>query len=673
MSTYSAVPSALKDRANWITWRYEPRDGKETKIPYDAKTGRKAKANDSSTWASFQVAIKAADILSGNDIAYEGIGFELGGTSIVGIDFDNARDEKGVIDPYVLDILRVLDNPYTEISPSGKGLHAFVECDALPPGGRKLSKGHDGIEIYHGREGGRYFTISTNRVLGDGVPHVDDISLAYLLITQNRDKKFQALWLGDTSAYDGDDSSADLALMTRLARLTQSDPAKMEKFFSASKLGQRKKWIDRADYRKRTIDKAIGGKDEPSSTKPSPTATEDAKLNLVPLSDVQEEVQRWLWDGRIPLAALTNLSGDADRGKSLVLYDICARISNGSDFPDGAKNPFQGEPKKVLLLFSEGSLKTTVKPRMTVMGAHMANIFAVKSVSRSGETDPDKRQFYLDQDLGRLRQVLRENPDIMLIAFDPLTNYLGDDCNLNLSKDVRKVLTPLSEMAEEFGITVIAIIHFSKNDMASAIHRTGGAAALVEVPRAAWCCVKDDDPEHKGDFIFVRLKNNLGKRVGGIRYRIEETFIPIKGEQASQPRLVWGAATDKTADALLKPPQNTDENDAGIAKAKHWLEDIFQDNFARRSAAVHQLAEADGITEDCLKKARLKMQMQTKKINDRWLMRRHQSKDLPWAVSTDIQQRLDGMETQIRDPTQVEPVTTQIVVQCANSADEEIF
>ena len=112
--------------------------------------------------------------------------------------------DKGVIDPYVLAILKLSGDPYTEISPSGTGLHCFVECDALPEGKRKLSQGHIGIEIYHGKEGGRYFTITGERVLGDQIPKIDDIFLLpYLLITQNKDKKFKSLWLGDTSASRG--------------------------------------------------------------------------------------------------------------------------------------------------------------------------------------------------------------------------------------------------------------------------------------------------------------------------------------------------------------------------------------------------------------------------------------------------------------------------------------
>ena len=150
------IPVVLRQRPNWVCWKSIVRDGKATKVPFNAKTGGFAKADDPATWTSYEQAIAAADVL--NDDTYDGVGFELGGTNIVGIDFDNAITNKGIVDPYALAILKILGSPYTETSPSGTGLHAFVECDVLPEGGRKLSQGHIGIEIYHGREGGRYFT-----------------------------------------------------------------------------------------------------------------------------------------------------------------------------------------------------------------------------------------------------------------------------------------------------------------------------------------------------------------------------------------------------------------------------------------------------------------------------------------------------------------------------------
>jgi hypothetical protein len=362
------------------------------------------------------------------------------------------------------------------------------------------------------------------------------------------------------------------------------------------------------------------------------TADDTLKLNLVPLSSIGSEVQEWLWENRIPRSALTNLSGDADKGKSLVLYDIISRVSSGADFPDGAANPFNGEPRKVLLMFAEGSLKTTVRPRMTVMGANMDNVTAVKSVSRKGETDPKARQFYLETDLALLREVLKKDPSIVMIGFDPLTNYLGDNCNMNKSQDVRRVLTPLCQLAEECSVTVIAILHFNKTTAMNAINRAGGAAALVELPRAAWCCT--DDSDNPGGFLFLRIKNNLGKRVGGLQYRIEETFIDINGRSASQPQLMWGDPTDKSADDVLR--MEADPELKGVSKAKVWLEETFKDGLARKSTEVFAAALAFGITEDCVKKARQSLRMSSKKINWVWHMRAKQGESLPWVIATDF-------------------------------------
>ena len=87
--------------------------------------------------------------------------------------------------------------------------------------------------------------------------------------------------------------------------------------------------------------------------------------------------RRWSWEQRIKKNALTNLSGDADKVFCWTLYDILARISKGADFPDGAQESlWRGDPKRFLLMFSEGSLKTTVKPRTMVMGKNMDNVIA---------------------------------------------------------------------------------------------------------------------------------------------------------------------------------------------------------------------------------------------------------------------------------------------------------
>jgi hypothetical protein len=321
------VPESLRQRPNWVCWRSVVRDGKATKVPFDAKNGQPAKSNDPATWATFEQAQAATDILKAH--SYDGLGFELHGTNLVGIDFDNAVTVKGVIDPYALAILKILGSPYTEVSPSGTGLHAFVECDVLPEGGRKLSQGHIGIEIYHGREGGRYFTMTGDKVLGHTVPLIADMSLPYLLITQNKDKKFKSLWLGDTSSFEGDESSADYALMRRLATLTQNNPILMEKFFGASALSQRDKWRDREDYRQRTIKAAIEtertGKPVPLSaaiefhTPARPDPDGEYVVSPAPGQD----------DGWFPLGDISLIGGASGTGKTTWIFEMLHKQKQG--------------------------------------------------------------------------------------------------------------------------------------------------------------------------------------------------------------------------------------------------------------------------------------------------------------------------------------------------------
>ena len=321
------IPAVLQQRPNWVCWKLIVRDGKPTKIPFNAKTGKAAKSDDPSTWTTFEQAVEAVRSHNGNE--YSGVGFELGGTNLVGLDFDGAITNKGIIDPYALTILKLLGSPYTEVSPSGTGLHAFIECAVLPEGGRELTKNHQGIGIYHGREAGRYFTMTGELVLGCDVPTIPDMALPYLLIAQNRDKKFKSLWLGDTSLTDGDDSAADFALMRRLARLTQNNPLLMEKFFGFSGLGQREKWRDREDYRQRTIKAAI--ETERTGKEVAPSAAIEFHTPALPDADGDYVVAplEGQDDGWFPLGDISLIGGASGTGK---LLDIDTLIPTPNGF-----------------------------------------------------------------------------------------------------------------------------------------------------------------------------------------------------------------------------------------------------------------------------------------------------------------------------------------------------
>src|SRR5687767_410712 len=51
------IPVELRERAQWVIWRQEERDGRWTKVPYQARhPARKASSTEASTWATFEEA-----------------------------------------------------------------------------------------------------------------------------------------------------------------------------------------------------------------------------------------------------------------------------------------------------------------------------------------------------------------------------------------------------------------------------------------------------------------------------------------------------------------------------------------------------------------------------------------------------------------------------------------
>ncbi len=93
---------------------------------------------------------------------------------------------------------------------------------------------------------------ATHDRLGEPVsPPMEDEEILERCRQAKNAEKFAALWAGDTSGYDGDDSRADQALVSLLAFFTQ-DREQIDRLFRESGL-VREKWISRPDYRERTL------------------------------------------------------------------------------------------------------------------------------------------------------------------------------------------------------------------------------------------------------------------------------------------------------------------------------------------------------------------------------------------------------------------------------------
>jgi putative DNA primase/helicase len=289
------VPQELRDRPQWVVWRFAlNKDGTAwTKVPFQARRPNYgASSTDPATWATFEEAEAAFYRLRNRDgdDRLDGIGFVFAADDpYIGIDLDHST-RNGGIKEWAMEILDSLRS-YTETSPSGGGCKVIVKGTSPESGGRKkngLDDDGGAIEIYS-RD--RFFTITGARLarwdksIGERTEQVAALFARFFppksdpkpkpaaappgpmsasdeeILDRARKAKngaaFEALFRGDTSGHDNDDSAADLALCSYLAFWCGGDTDAIDRLFRRSGL-YREKW-DRADYRERTINKALEG------------------------------------------------------------------------------------------------------------------------------------------------------------------------------------------------------------------------------------------------------------------------------------------------------------------------------------------------------------------------------------------------------------------------------
>jgi putative DNA primase/helicase len=150
------IPEELTERPQWIAWRYEERDGKMTKVPYEPGTLCRASSTDLMTWAKFSAAVAhyKCEVRDNKDGDPGGIGFVFSSADpYVGIDIDDCRNpETGEIAPWAQEIIDRVQGGYVEISPSGRGLHIIIK-GSVRDGGMRKGK----VEMY-GRN--RFFALT---------------------------------------------------------------------------------------------------------------------------------------------------------------------------------------------------------------------------------------------------------------------------------------------------------------------------------------------------------------------------------------------------------------------------------------------------------------------------------------------------------------------------------
>jgi len=291
LSDYRNLPELLKRQGLFCCWRYEQRQDKPTKVPYNPRNGNRAKSTDPGSFSAFSAALMALgkSVEEGSNL-YSGIGVGLFG-NLGAIDIDHCIDDNGELSEMAADIMQTM-NAYTEYSPSGKGLRIlFTVPDTFQydKARYRINNQQAGLEVYIAGATNKYVTVTGNtltpgrdleergeplrtilkkymrrpeRQIPQQAPRepvaLDDLQMIEKAKRSKGGAKFSALWRGDASGYKSP-SEADQALCNILAFWTNRNPNRMDRLFRQSGL-MRKKWDRRqsgSTYGALTIQNAI--------------------------------------------------------------------------------------------------------------------------------------------------------------------------------------------------------------------------------------------------------------------------------------------------------------------------------------------------------------------------------------------------------------------------------
>ena len=272
--TFQHIPTELRALPQWVLYKLEIADGRQTKVPYTV-AGSKVSTTDPQSWGTFE---SCDDALRSNQ--FSGIGFVFAdGGGYTGIDLDKHRNPAtGELDAFAAEyVARV--NSYTEISQSGAGIHIIAR--ATLPGGKGRRDSKSGVEMY---SKARFFVMTGKHL--DGTPrtveprqqavagmfqeiftpnpkptliklepaHAFAFTDHDLIIKASHAKngpQFSALCRGDfTAAGYGSQSEADAAFLSMLYFWTGGDKDRSFSLFAQSGLN-RDKW-QREEYREST-------------------------------------------------------------------------------------------------------------------------------------------------------------------------------------------------------------------------------------------------------------------------------------------------------------------------------------------------------------------------------------------------------------------------------------
>ncbi len=319
-------------------------------------------------------------------------------------------------------------------------------------------------------------------------------------------------------------------------------------------------------------------------------------MQLSSIGSVPSRPVSWLWPGRLALGKLAILDGDPGLGKSLVTLDLCARLSTGQPFPDGA--PSAG-PAASLVLNGEDSVEDTLRARLETLHADLSRVFVFHAAD-----DPAAELLRLPDHLAVLDEALART-GARLLVIDPIVAFLDPRFHNGNDASIRRALTPLAQLAHSRQVAVLMVRHLNKATGLSPLYRGGGSIGIVAACRSGWLIARN--PDLPSQCVMAQVKNNLAPPQPSLAYKIQAA-------NAVALSLDWIGPTAHTAAQLLSgtplhPPRSLTPREVACA----FLDDFLMDG-PRTSREIWPEALRRGLTERTVARAKQELSVRTVRV-----------------------------------------------------------
>ena len=321
---------------------------------------------------------------------------------------------------------------------------------------------------------------------------------------------------------------------------------------------------------------------------------------VVSMETVTRKPVTWLWWPYIALGKLTMLDGDPGIGKSLLMTQLAASLSQGHPLPDQEGTPTLGTggAHTTVMLSTEDGLEDTLKPRLDDAGADCSKIKVLTGwVDANGE-----EHVFTFEHLPVLERTL-ETYQPRLVIIDPIQSYLGSRVDMHRANETRPLLAALVRMAEQYQCAIVCVRHPAKSSQGGkAIHRGLGSVDFIGAARTG--LFVEQHPTDPGKVLLAQSKNNIGP-LGHT-----QMFTKYEGH------FEWCGVSRLSAELLAGSGRGPDPYI--FLEAVCWLEERLADGVPVSTELLQQEAVEEGLTLPALRRAKKALGVRSIRNGEQW-------------------------------------------------------